>query len=74
MRRYRTYLSSSVRPDGKRLEQMRLKAGMTVYAVAEKLHTTPQAIAAAEASKLVGSGLVARLENLYTSSVDDEAS
>jgi hypothetical protein len=53
---------------------MRLKAGMTVYAVAEKLHTTPQAIAAAEASKLVGSGLVARLENLYTSSVDDEAS
>jgi hypothetical protein len=53
---------------------MRLKAGMSVYTAAEKLHTTPHAIAAAEDSRLVGSDLVARLENLYTSSVDDEAS
>jgi hypothetical protein len=59
-------LSTSIQPDWKRLEQMRLATGMNLYDVAAKLRTTPQAVAAAESGGWVGRDLVVAMERLYT--------
>jgi hypothetical protein len=58
-------LSSSMRPDGRRLEQMRVYSGLTLFDVAAKLSVHPSTIAAAERSAWVGRDLVSRLESFY---------
>jgi hypothetical protein len=58
-------LPTSIRPDGKRLRQMREAAGLDIYTVAKRANTTPQAVLAAELGDWCGEALVRRLEDPY---------
>jgi transcriptional regulator with XRE-family HTH domain len=57
--------STSVRVEDDRLLKMRLRAGLSLYEVADKLRTAPAAVAAAEEGGFIGRPLLDRLESLY---------